>query len=157
VFDANKGLDLYFNWAQNKNKVTDLAGTEVIYLGTGSVNSVALVGYAVGTLHGTGSKTYALATAIDTVGHDDGINVFTDDKNLVGNLALDKNGFPQITSLKTVLGDPNPDWRGTLGLNARWKNFNMNVLFEHSQGGVTPTVSLESNRRPVNVHIKHSY
>ena len=133
--DANKGLDLYFNWAQNKNKVTDLAGTEVIYLGTGSVNSVALVGYAVGTLHGTGSKTYALATAIDTVGYDDGINVFTDDKSLVGNLALDKNGFPQITSLKTVLGDPNPDWRGTLGLNARWKNFNMNVLFEHSQGG----------------------
>ena len=133
--DANKGLDLYFNWAQNKNKVTDLAGTEVIYLGTGSVNSVALVGYAVGTLHGTGSKTYALATATDTVGHDDGINVFTDNNSLVGNLALDNNGFPQITSLKTVLGDPNPDWRGTLGLNARWKNFNMNVLFEHSQGG----------------------
>ena len=133
--DANKGLDLYFNWAQNKNEVTDLAGTEVIYLGTGSVNSVALVGYAVGTLHGTGSKTYALATATDTVGHDDGINVFTNDKSLLGNLALDKNGFPQITSLKTVLGDPNPDWRGTLGLNARWKNFNMNVLFEHSQGG----------------------
>ena len=133
--DANKGLDLYFNWAQNKNKVTDLAGTEVIYLGTGSVNSVALVGYAVGTLHGTGSKTYALATATDTVGHDDGINVFTNDKSLLGNLALDNNGFPQITSLKTVLGDPNPDWRGTLGLNARWKNFNMNVLFEHSQGG----------------------
>ena len=132
---ANKGLDMYFNWAQNKNKVTDLAGTEVIYLGTGSVNSVALVGYAVGTLHGTGSKTYALATATDTVGHDDGINVFTDNNSLVGNLALDNNGFPQITSLKTVLGDPNPDWRGTLGLNARWKNFNMNVLFEHSQGG----------------------
>jgi len=133
--DANKGLDLYFNWAQNKNKVTDLAGTEVIYLGTGSVNSVALVGYAVGTLHGTGSKTYALANDIDIVGYDDGINVFTDDNSLVGNLALDKNGFPQITALKVVLGDPNPDWRGSLGLNARWKNFNMNVLFEHSQGG----------------------
>ena len=44
---------------------------------------------------------------------------------------MDANGFPQITSLKTVLGDPNPDWRGTLGLNARWKNFNMNVLFEN--------------------------
>ena len=132
---ADKALDLYFNWAKNENKVTDLAGTELIYLGTGSVNSVAIVGYPVGTLHGTGSKTYALANAIDTVGHDDGINVFTDDNSLVGNFALDKNGFPQITSLKTVLGDPNPDWRGTLGLNARWKNFNMNILFEHSQGG----------------------
>ena len=132
---ADKALDLYFNWAKNENKVTDLAGTELIYLGTGSVNSVAIVGYPVGTLHGTGSKTYALATDIDTVGHDDGINIFTDDNSLVGNLALDNNGFPQITSLKTVLGDPNPDWRGTLGLNARWKNFNMNILFEHSQGG----------------------
>ena len=34
-----------------------------------------------------------------------------------------------------MLGDPNPDWRGSLGLNARFKGFNMNVLFEHSQGG----------------------
>jgi hypothetical protein len=113
--DANKGLDMYFNWAQNKNKVTDLAGTEVIYLGTGSVNSVAIVGYPVGTLHGTGSQT--------------------ENGKVDGKLILDDNGFPQITSLKMVLGDPNPDWRGTLGLNGRWKNFNMNVLFEHSQGG----------------------
>ena len=133
--DANKGLDMYFNWAQNKNKVTDLAGTEVIYLGAGSVNSVAIVGYPVGTLHGTGSKIYAKADADNPVDSDDGINVFTDDNSLVGKFALDANGFPQITSLKTVLGDPNPDWRGTLGLNARWKNFNMNVLLEHSQGG----------------------
>jgi hypothetical protein len=141
--DANKGLDMYFNWAQNKNKVTDLAGTEYIALGAGSVNSVAIVGYPVGTLHGTGSKIYSLANtilldngdSIDYAGYDDGINVFTDEKSLVGDFALDDNGFPQITSLKTVLGDPNPDWRGTLGLNARWKNFNMNVLFEHSQGG----------------------
>ena len=113
--EADKGLDLYFNWAKNKNKVTDLAGTEVIFLGTGSVNSVAIVGSPVGALYGTGSQT--------------------DDGTVNGKLILDVNGFPQITSLPIVLGDPNPDWRGTLGLNARWKNFNMNILFEHSQGG----------------------
>jgi TonB-linked SusC/RagA family outer membrane protein len=113
--EADKGLDLYFNWAKNKNKVTDLAGTEVIFLGTGSVNSVAIVGSPVGALYGTGSQT--------------------DDGTVDGKLILDVNGFPQITSLPIVLGDPNPDWRGTLGLNARWKNFNMNILFEHSQGG----------------------
>ena len=113
--DADKAFDLYFNWAQNKNEVTDLAGTEVIYLGSGSVNSVAIVGHPVGTLHGTGSQT--------------------EDGTVDGTLILDENGFPQITSLKMVLGDPNPDWRGSLGLNARFKGFNMNVLFEHSQGG----------------------
>ena len=113
--DAEKAFDLYFNWAQNKNEVLDLAGTEVIYLGSGSVNSVAIVGHPVGTLHGTGSQT--------------------EDGTVDGTLILDENGFPQITSLKMVLGDPNPDWRGSLGLNARFKGFNMNVLFEHSQGG----------------------
>jgi len=113
--EADKALDLYFNWAQNKNEVTDLAGTEVIYLGSGSVNSVAIVGHPVGTLHGTGSQTV--------------------DGTVDGTLILDDNGFPQITSLKMVLGDPNPDWRGSIGLNARFKGFNMNVLFEHSQGG----------------------
>ena len=113
--EADKGLDLYFNWAKNENEVTSLAGTEVIFLGTGSVNSVATVGYPVGSLYGTGSQT--------------------DDGTVEGKLILDVNGFPQITSLPIVLGDANPDWRGTIGLNARWKNFNMNILFEHSQGG----------------------
>jgi len=113
--DADKAFDLYFNWAQNKNEVLDLAGTEVIYLGSGSVNSVAIVGHPVGTLHGTGSQT--------------------EDGTVDGTLILDENGFPQITSLKMVLGDPNPDWRGSIGLNARFKGFNLNVLFEHSEGG----------------------
>ena len=113
--EADKTLDLYFNWAQNKNEVTDLAGTEVIYLGSGSVNSVAIVDHSLGALYGTGSQT--------------------DDGTVDGTLILNEIGFPQITSLPIVLGDPNPDWRGTIGLNARWQNFNMNVLFEHSEGG----------------------
>ncbi|CUV10466.1 putative outer membrane protein, probably involved in nutrient binding [hydrothermal vent metagenome] len=112
---ADKALDLYFNWAKNENTVTDLAGTDVIFLGTGSVNSVAIVDHSLGALYGTGSET--------------------DDGTVGGTLILNEIGFPQITSLPIVLGDPNPDWRGTIGLNARWQNFNMNVLFEHSQGG----------------------
>ena len=113
--EADKALDLYFNWAKNENTVTDLAGTDVIYLGTGSVNSVAIVDHSLGALYGTGSET--------------------DDGTVDGTLILNEIGFPQITSLPIVLGDPNPDWRGTIGLNARWQNFNMNVLFEHSEGG----------------------
>ena len=93
----------------------------MLYLGSGSVNSVALdptfdgTKYPIGTLFGTGSKT--------TNGKWD------------GPFELDANGFPMITSTKIPLGDPNPDWRGTLGLNGRWGNLTMNMLFEHSQGG----------------------
>lgn len=108
----NSGLDLTFNWAKNENKVLSLAGTDVLNLGSGSVQSVAREGYPIGSLWGIGSQT-----------------------NEDGTFKLDKNGFPQITSGKMILGNPNPDWRGTLGMTARWNNFTVNMLFEHSEGG----------------------
>ena len=109
------GLDFTFNWAKNENKVLDLAGTDVLNLGSGSVQSIAREGYPIGSLWGIGSQT--------------------EDGTVNGKFILDKNGFPQITSGKMILGNPNPDWRGTLGMTARWNNFTVNMLFEHSEGG----------------------
>ncbi len=107
-------LGLYANFASNKNEVTDLFGTETLNLSPGaSVSSRAIVGESLGVLFGTGSQTDAS-----------------------GNFILDANGFPQLTPSPIVLGDPNPDWRGGLGLRAAWKGFALNVLFEHSQGGL---------------------
>ena len=112
---ATTGLDLSFNWATNKNKVLSLSGTDVLNLGSGSVNSVARKGYPIGSLWGIGSQTV--------------------DGTVNGDFILDDNGFPQITPTKMILGDPNPDWRGTLGMTARLSNFTVNMLFEHSEGG----------------------
>jgi len=109
------GLDFTFNWAKNENKVLDLAGTDVLNLGSGSVQSIAREGYPIGSLWGIGSQT--------------------EDGTVNGKFILDNNGFPQITSGKMILGNPNPDWRGTLGMTARWNNFTVNMLFEHSEGG----------------------
>ena len=58
-----------------------------------------------------------------------------------------KNGFPQLTSSPMVLGDPNPDWWGGVGFNFRWRNFGLNVLLEHSQGGEFSPRSLWVLRR----------
>ena len=113
--EATTGLDLTFNWATNKNKVLSLSGTDVLNLGSGSVNSVAREGYPIGSLWGIGSQT--------------------EDGTVNGKFILDDNGFPQITPTKMILGNPNPDWRGTLGLTARLSNFTVNMLFEHSEGG----------------------
>ena len=109
---GSSALDFTFNWAKNENKVLDLAGTDVLNLGSGSVQSIARVGYPIGSLWGIGSQT-----------------------NEDGTFKLDDNGFPQITSGKIILGNPNPDWRGTLGMTARWNDFTVNMLFEHSEGG----------------------
>lgn len=105
-------IGMYANFASNENKVTDLSGTQTIDLSGASVSSRAIVGQSLGVLFGTGSQT---------------------DDN--GNFVLDDNGFPQITPSPIILGDPNPDWNGGLGLRASWKGVNLNVLFEHSQGG----------------------
>jgi len=106
------GLDVYANWSKNNNLVTDLEGTETIDLTGLSVSSRAIVGHPLGVLYGTGSQTDA-----------------------AGNFILDGNGFPQPTAGPTILGDPNPDWRGGLGFNANYKKLKLDVLLEHSQGG----------------------
>ena len=109
--DLNFGI--YANWSTNDNVVTSLAGTETIDLSGGSVSSRAIAGQPLGVLHGSGSQTDAS-----------------------GNFILNDNGFPLLTPSPIVLGDPNPDWRGGLGLRLNYKGFSVNALLEHSQGGV---------------------
>ena len=101
---GSSALDFTFNWAKNENKVLDLAGTDVLNLGSGSVQSVAREGYPIGSLWGIGSRTYASADAENADGTNDGVYHYTNDASLVGNFVLDSNGFPQITAQKNDFG-----------------------------------------------------
>ncbi|HRN17251.1 MAG TPA: hypothetical protein PLF38_09445, partial [Xylanibacter oryzae] len=110
VFDKKEfSWDINLNFSQNKNRVTELGGTGLLNI---SSTSVALEGYSLGVLYRPGALR---------------------DGN--GNLILDKNGFPQLSTSNVVLGDPNPKWRGGLGMDFRYKNFDFSFLFEHSHGG----------------------
>ena len=52
-----------------------------------------------------------------------------------GNKVFDAHGFPETDlSGNQVVGDPNPDWKGGLGINASYKNLRLNLLFETVQG-----------------------
>jgi len=103
-------VSLYGNFNNNESKVLELEGTTTVSLVGGSISSNAVVGYPVGVLFGS-----------------------TMLRNEDGSLNLNEFGFPQIGP-DDVIGDPNPDWRGGLGLKANYKNFNFNILFETSQG-----------------------
>ena len=52
-----------------------------------------------------------------------------------GTVLLDSNGFPMPDNVESVIGDPNPDWRGGLGTNIRIKNFTLSALLDASMGG----------------------
>ncbi|RZM26650.1 MAG: SusC/RagA family TonB-linked outer membrane protein, partial [Pedobacter sp.] len=112
VKDWNFSVDA--NWTRNRNKVLNLNGAGSVNLGgTAGVSSRAVEGYALGEL-------YSIAY----------------NRNASGNYALDANGFPVPGVTSTVIGDPNPDWRGGFGFHIKYKNFSLNTLLEHSQGGV---------------------
>lgn len=114
-FLRKEGLSasIYGNFNNNKNKVLSIKGTSSLPLTGGSISSRAVVGYPMGTLWGTKAKRKA-----------------------DGSYDLDANGFPQLDPEQGVLGDPNPDWRGSIGLKMDYKGFFANVLVETSQGGV---------------------
>ncbi len=105
-------LNIFANWNNNRNKVIDILGVQSIDLTSQSISSRAVQGQPLGALWGTRAVR---------------------DEN--GKFVLDKNGFPQQASTQGVIGNPNPDWRGALGLRANWKSLSINLLFEHSQGG----------------------
>lgn len=118
-FDYNflrnkKGLSasIYGNFNNNKNEVLNINGASSLALTGGSISSRAVVGYPMGTLWGTKAKRKA-----------------------DGSFDLDANGFPQLDPEQGVLGNPNPDWRGSVGLKMNYKGFFANVLVETSQGG----------------------
>ncbi len=104
-------LSLYGNFNNNKSEVLDLAGTTVVSLVPGSITSAAIVGQPMSVLYGS--------------------RILRNDD---GSYDLDDNGFLQKDPEQGVIGDPNPDWRGGIGVNANYKDFRFNILFETSQG-----------------------
>lgn len=106
---SDLSLSLSANFNNNKNMVVDIAGAETVDIGG---TSKAVKGYPMSSFYLPGT--------------------LRDSNN---KLVLDANGFPQLDTNYRVLGDPNPDWRGGLGFELKYKNFDFSMLFEHSQGG----------------------
>lgn len=106
-------LDLNFNWTRNRNLVTNLGGAGSITLGgTAGVSSRAVEGYPLGVLFS---------------------NIFQ--RDATGKRVLNANGFPTVDPTAVPIGDPNPEWRAAFGFNLKYKQFYLNALMEHSQGG----------------------
>ncbi len=123
-------------WDRNKNEVLGLKGVENLDLGgLGGISSRAVEGQQLGVLWGA---KWA--------------------RNENGSIQLGENGFPNLASTDGVIGDPNPDWRGSAMTQFSYKNFSLNILFETFQGadiaagtrgvltdyGLTPETAIET-------------
>ena len=104
--------NVFANWSTNRNEVVDLKGVESIFLnGFTGTSARAVEGQPLSALWGGRW-----------------------DRNDAGDLLLDENGFPQQALEEGIIGDANPDWRGSLGSAITWKGVNFSFLFETMQG-----------------------
>lgn len=107
--------DINVNWSRNRNKVVKLfEGSENIVLATfqGGVSLNATLGQPYGTIRGSNF-------------------VYTDGQKTVG-----ANGRYLIsTTSNEVIGNPNPDWIGSINNSLKYKNFTFSFLIDTRQGG----------------------
>lgn len=113
IRNKDYGWTLFGNWSTNENMVTKIEGGGSIFLaGFTGVSSRAVQDQPMGALWGVDWQ-----------------------RDVSGGLLLDSNGFPMPDNVESVIGDPNPDWRGGLGTNIRLKNFTVSALLDASMGG----------------------
>lgn len=100
------------NFSKNRNRVTSLAGVNSYTIFDSFIQNSSLI-----------------------AGQPFGVFLSTDFlKNETGKYVLDANGFPQAGTGVEVIGDPNPDWRGSLGSTFSYKALSLFVLFDRVQG-----------------------
>ena len=111
---SKKGFtwDIFANYTQNRNKVTEMNGVNTVFLaGFAGTSSRAVLGEQVGVLYG---------------------GAWDRDEN--GSLVLDDGGFPTLAATEQVIGDPNPDFRMGIGNTFAYKGFELFILFDAAVG-----------------------
>ena len=114
VKSENFNWRLSANWTRNRNEVLSLFnGVDNIVLGTyqGGISSNATVGQAFGSLRGS------------------------DYVYLNGQRVVTAAGSYASTNSSSVIGDPNPKWRGGVTNTISYKNIALTFLIDVKQGG----------------------
>jgi TonB-linked SusC/RagA family outer membrane protein len=101
-------------WSRNRNKVLSLAGSKSLILnGFTGASSRAVEGQPLGVLWGVGYERNPETGAI----------------------VFDANNYPKIGTEEKVIGNPNPDWIGSITNSISYKGFSFSFMFDHTEGG----------------------
>lgn len=147
----NKGFELVLNgtpvsnktvswnvtaiFNHNRNKVLEV-GPALTLLSTNGGAPVALLeGYPVGVFYGTFFATDASGNLLkgsngflyQELGVQNGPLSYTAQRNST-------TGLPSGSALRKVIGDPNPDWSGSLVNDVNYKKFSLHLQFDAVQG-----------------------
>jgi TonB-linked SusC/RagA family outer membrane protein len=142
ITTRNFSWDLGFQVATNRSRVVDLAGVQFVPFpisggnnGLTGIQAVAIQDQPLGVYYGTDfircgrGLSYNGIDIDNTTGHCAGAPV--------GALYIDSTGYPQEdVGNNYVIGNPNPDWTGSVRTSFRIKGFSIGGLLDVRQGGV---------------------
>lgn len=137
ITTAKMSWEIGLQWARNRNEVLDLAGAEYIDLPTGGyftgARASATKGQPLGAIRGQdfvrcGRGEIVNGIKIDsTAGYCQGAPK--------GALYIAANGRPVLGAADRVIGDPNPDWTGSIRTSFRYGKWQFSALIDHKHGG----------------------
>ncbi|MGZ3924588.1 MAG: SusC/RagA family TonB-linked outer membrane protein, partial [Flavisolibacter sp.] len=133
---AKKGLrwDVTAIYNRNRNKVLEV-GPALTLLSTNAGAPIALLeGYPVGIFYGTFFAVDAGGNLIKSGTGLPQIEKGTQNSPTSYTPQRDANGLPTGTTLRKVIGNPNPNWTGSLVNELAYQRFNLRIQLDAVQG-----------------------
>ncbi len=133
IIDGKKDelfLSSFMTYSINRNKLVRLTDNLTVYNIYNSARGslVAYPGGSLGAIYGLG---YNRAPKGSTIENPDGSTT-----DISGQIIYDAQGYPTMTDSTIYVGDTNPKWKGSFGMNIRYKNFSFSFLLDGQFGGM---------------------
>jgi outer membrane receptor protein involved in Fe transport len=132
---TNMSWDITFLYNRNRNKITELGSPTIAIANVTGAPSFLIEGMPASVFYGT------------AIARDNGQTLLTPEGLLQSEKGLqnsatplqyevqrDANGQPMGSNIRAVIGDPNPDFTGSIMSNLSIKNFNFSILFDFVRG-----------------------
>jgi TonB-linked SusC/RagA family outer membrane protein len=146
----NKGIELVINgvplsnknfrwdvsliYNRNRNKAVKIGQALTLLSTNGGAPVAILEGLPIGVFYGTFFALDASGNQIKNTTGFPQIERGTQNSPLVYTAQRDANGLPTGTTLRRVIGDPNPDYTATVVNEFSYKKLNLRVQFDAVQG-----------------------
>lgn len=129
---VNWNITAIFN--RNRNKVLDIGQALTLLSTNGGAPIALLQGYPVGVFYGTFFAVDGNGNQVKNSTGFPQIEKGTQTSATTYNVQRDNGGLPTGTTLRKVIGDPNPDWSGSLVNEVGFKRFTFRFQLDAVQG-----------------------
>ena len=134
VNNKNLRWDVTVIYNHNRNKVLEVGPSLTLFSTNAGAPISLLEGYPVGIFYGTFFAVDANGNQVKNSSGILQIEKGVQNSPVTYTPQRDVNGIPTGTTLRKVIGNPNPDWTGSLTNELSYKRLNLSVQFDAVQG-----------------------